>query len=139
MNIIINGDPIPQARPRFVRSRGIAYTPAQAGALSWMQQAKEQVKRKLAGALSMTCVFFFRRPKSHYGTGKNAGKLKDSAPEFCLLHKDVDNLVKFVMDNLNGLAYNDDSQIVTVLATKKWSDAASTQIIIKEIENAQEN
>ena len=31
-------------------------------------------------AVSLRCEFVFPRPLSHYGTGKNAGKLKDSAP-----------------------------------------------------------
>ena len=37
--------------------------------------------------------------------------LKDDAPLFMSQRKDLDNLVKFVLDSLNGAAYEDDAQV----------------------------
>jgi hypothetical protein len=37
--------------------------------------------------------------------------LKDDAPQFMTQRKDLDNLVKFVLDSLNGEAYEDDAQV----------------------------
>ena len=50
-------------------------------------------------AVSLRCEFVFPRPLSHYGTGKNAGKLKDSAPVHYTKTPDVDKLVRGVADS----------------------------------------
>ena len=82
--------------------------------------------------LRLVIVFFMPRPKSHYGTGKNAGKLKDSAPVNHTSKPDLDNLIKFVKDALNGKYWTDDSIISTVIATKVYSNEPKTRIIIKQ-------
>jgi len=64
-------------------------------------------------------VFVFARPKGHFGTGKNAGKLKPSAPEYCTDSKDVDNMEKFYFDAMNCVVYVDDRQIVKVKDKEK--------------------
>ena len=66
--------------------------------------------------------FYFSRPKGHYGTGKNAGKLKASAPEYHTKVPDSDNLTKFVCDSLNKVFWRDDSIIAALNVTKKYTD-----------------
>ena len=46
--------------------------------------------------------------------------LKDDAPFYKSSKADLDNLVKFVCDALNGIFYKDDSQIVSIYASKVW-------------------
>tara|TARA_X000000368_G_scaffold227221_1_gene179355 strand:+ start:5492 stop:5953 length:462 start_codon:yes stop_codon:yes gene_type:complete len=64
-------------------------------------------------AISVTPAFFFARPKSHYGSGKNAHKLKPSAPEHHTNRPDADKLIRGIGDAIQqaGLI-RDDSQIV---------------------------
>lgn len=62
------------------------------------------------GPVSVSVVIQIARPKGHYGTGKNAGKLKDNAPYWCLSKPDCDKVVRTVLDALTGVAYHDDSQ-----------------------------
>ena len=66
-------------------------------------------------------LFYFPRPKSHYGTGRNKDILKDNSPIWFTKRKDLDNLIKFVLDSLNGQAYFDDSQIVSIHAYKFYT------------------
>ena len=47
---------------------------------------------------------------------------------------DIDNLIKSVLDSLNGIAYKDDSQIVTVVAEKFYSDVPRLELEICERE-----
>ena len=74
-------------------------------------------------------IFFFARPKSHYGTGKNADKLKDSAPEHCTSssHGDIDKLCRSTLDGLavrsGGNVIRDDSQVVRLCAEKRYASA----------------
>jgi crossover junction endodeoxyribonuclease RusA len=72
----------------------------------------------LAGPLLLEATFRFPRPKHHYGTGRNAGKVKASAPTWVATRPDLDKLVRAVADALAGIAYQDDSQIAEHEAVK---------------------
>jgi len=140
VEIIIDGPPIAQQRPRFFRrgNRVGTYNPQHSEAGQWLLQAIPQIGEKLDGPLDLGCVFIFPRPKSHYGTGRNAGKLKASAPEHHIKTPDCDNLVKWVKDCLNGRAYDDDKQIVRIKALKRYVDGPEnhprSEIFLKPIE-----
>lgn len=45
---------------------------------------------------------------------------------------DMDNIVKVVADSLNGVAYHDDTQIVTVAAQKVYSSMDGVDITVEE-------
>jgi Holliday junction resolvase RusA-like endonuclease len=79
----------------------------------------------------LVAKFFLKRPKNHYGTGKNAGKLKSWALSACPTTKpDLDNLVKFIKDALNGIFWYDDSYVVEIQARKKYSESPRIEIEI---------
>jgi len=46
---------------------------------------------------------------------------------------DVDNLAKTFMDALNGMAYKDDSQIVTLIAEKRYAEEPYVFIEIQSV------
>ncbi len=66
----------------------------------------------LEGPLSVTFVFFRLRPKNHFGTGRNADKLKDWALIAPTGVPDVLKLARAAEDALSGVVYKDDAQIV---------------------------
>uniref|UniRef100_A0A6M3LIP7 Putative endodeoxyribonuclease n=1 Tax=viral metagenome TaxID=1070528 RepID=A0A6M3LIP7_9ZZZZ len=124
MKIIIPGKPIAKARPRFVR-RGkhvITFNPQETEEGKWLLSARGQIPKPIEGPIEMFCEFVFDRPKSHFGTEKNSDKLKPSAPYFHTNKIDVDNLLKFCNDCLNGEAYKDDCQIVELTGIKRWAN-----------------
>jgi Holliday junction resolvase RusA-like endonuclease len=45
----------------------------------------------------------------------------------------VDNLKKFVLDCLNGVAWKDDAQIVKIEAFKAYGETPRTEIVIREM------
>ena len=71
--------------------------------------------------LRVNIYFFFKRPKAHFRTGKDAGFLKDSAPKWHTNIPDVDNLVKFVCDSLNGIFWMGDKCICELKTSKQYS------------------
>ena len=90
----------------------------------------------LDGPVSVIVDFYLPRPKSHYGTGRNAGALKPSAPAEHLTMPDTDKLVRAVGDALTRLAWRDDSQIVAWLALKhsaKSSTPVGALITFQEV------
>ena len=76
----------------------------------------------LTGAISLVVVFTMPRPKGHYGTGKNASRLKDSAPAFVTVKPDIDKLSRAVLDALTGICWRDDAQVVEKTARKIYGE-----------------
>lgn len=73
------------------------------------------------GAVLVSMVFLLPRPKGHYGTGKNAGALKEWAKGLRPSAKpDVDKLSRTVLDALTGLLYADDARVTCLVAKKRW-------------------
>lgn len=56
-------------------------------------------------------LFYFPRPKGHYGSGKNANVLKEWAPVFHTTKPDFDKLERCVYDAMTHIVYSDDSII----------------------------
>lgn len=69
--------------------------------------------------------FWRRRPRSHFGTGRNADKIKPSAPLYPTSPPDIDKLTRAALDALTGVAWADDAQVVLVNAYKLYSSVAS--------------
>jgi Holliday junction resolvase RusA-like endonuclease len=131
ISITIPGKPIAKARPRFAR-RGkfvTTYSAQETEEGKFYMLAREQIKERLSGPITVLISLYFKRPRSHYGTGKNAGILKDSAPVWHIQKPDVDNAAKFILDVLNGLAWDDDKQIVGLNVFKVWGDCDQTIIM----------
>ena len=45
---------------------------------------------------------------------------------------DADNLAKAILDALNGVAYPDDAQIVTLTVRKRYGEADMVHVLIEE-------
>ena len=51
----------------------------------------------------------------------------------CTKKPDIDNITKIVLDALNKVAYQDDTQVVELVAIKRWSNESRLKVIIEEI------
>lgn len=71
-------------------------------------------------------VFFHHRPASHYGTGRNAGVLKASAPAWKSTAPDIDKLTRAILDALtDSRAIRDDARVARLLVEDRYADAAT--------------
>jgi len=66
----------------------------------------------LDGPLSVSMTFAFARPKGHFGTGRNADRLKPSAPPRPAGVPDLSKLVRSTEDALTGSVWADDARVV---------------------------
>ena len=138
ISVVVYGKPIAKERPRFARRGKFVktYNPQETeeGRFMINFHNSAKIEKPMTGPLDIECVFFFERPNNHYGTGRNKGELKDSAPKHHTKTPDVDNCLKFVFDSLNGYAWVDDAQIKQVMSSKHYTckGDARTLIYIRE-------
>lgn len=91
----------------------------------------------LTGALKVTMTFFRPRPRGHYGSGANAGRVKASAPAYPGTKPDALKLARGVEDALSHVVYADDAQIVDEYLFKRWGEPARVEVEIEEMEAVQ--
>ena len=80
------------------------------------------------GTVGVSIAFTFVRPKSHYNA---KGVLRAGAAT----HPgkgigDLDKLCRAAIDGLTGIIYVDDSQVVSLVATKAYGNTAESRISI---------
>jgi crossover junction endodeoxyribonuclease RusA len=105
----------------------------------WMQQvagtAREAYRGELlTGPVRLRVTFNLQRTKGHFGTGKNAGIVKASAPEHHTKKPDLTKLVRAIEDALTGIIWKDDSQVFFQQNIKRYTTRGSHTVI--EIEEA---
>lgn len=111
--LFISGNPVAQPRPRIARRGRIAtaYVPKSHPIHSYRQkiaEAAEEAGCFFEGAVNIHFEFVFARPQSHW----NKKGLTKKAPAFPS-KSDWDNCCKGAQDALNGIAFYDDSQVVS--------------------------
>ena len=105
------GKPQGKARPRFTRRENRAYTPKET---KFYEQQIAKAYRLAANGFT-----FGECPVEIWITAVFP-KAKTSKKDYPTLKPDIDNIQKAVFDGLNGIAYNDDKQILAAVAHKKF-------------------
>lgn len=135
VNLTIPGKPVGKGRPRFRRiGKGVmAYTPEttieyekRIRMLYLEEYGKENFEGK---TVSVEITAFFSPPKS---TPK---KQRINMLRGCIFPSkkpDADNIAKIVLDALNGVAYEDDSQVINLSVQKRYSEEARVFVHIEE-------
>lgn len=126
-----------KARPRFSSRSGTVYTPGRTK--SYERQIAEAYEAQqgpcFEGAVMVIIEAVFPIPKSWPLAKKveaMAGKLPPGKP-------DIDNILKVVLDGLNGIAYEDDKQVVLTQCKKVYADTtrpAGLQVHVFPMDNA---
>lgn len=117
--IVVNGEPAPQGSKRHVGNGRMIESSAKVAPWRANVTATASGPTALAGAVRLVAVFTLARPRSHYGTGRNAGTLKTSAPAYPATRPDVDKLLRSTLDGLSDAGvWEDDSRVVEVTTVK---------------------
>lgn len=143
----VTGVPIPQGSKnsfRHSRTGKVVVVESQHNKLqAWRSKIgyawKRQAGIKITGPVHVTLDFYMPRPQNHYGTGRNAGKLKDWAPKYCDKKPDGDKLVRAVLDALTiAGAIEDDARVVRYWVNKMYADepgAEGVSLIVCSMDN----
>jgi crossover junction endodeoxyribonuclease RusA len=127
ITVTVYGVPRPQGSMRLHRHPSTGATVARYAptVYEWRNLVTTAVRAAwpgsaLVGPVQCSLVFELPRPRGHYGTGRNVGALKPSAPLYPGVAPDLDKLVRCVFDAVSdaGTAWHDDSQVVRLVASK---------------------
>jgi Holliday junction resolvase RusA-like endonuclease len=116
--VVIPGDPVPQARPRFTIKKGkvIVYdTKAckawkRMAAYAMWQEAKEEGFEMATGPVEVHISAMFRAPQSK--------PKKAPVTHHTKRNGDIDNIAKIVLDAGNGVLWKDDAKVCHLYASK---------------------
>lgn len=124
----VPGNPVPKGRPRFSFKSGHAYTPRKTKIYEELiaKEYQKSIGEILPySPLKIDVIAVFEIPHSY------SKKKKESMIETgCTKRADIDNIVKSVLDALNGIAYIDDSCVVEIYGLKKWGTEPKTEVVI---------
>ncbi len=92
-----------------------------------------------SGAVAVVAIFYMPRPQGHYGTGRNAGQLRPSAPRWPTTKKaDTDKLGRLIGDALTAAGvWRDDCQVIHWQMTKLYATGTpSAHITVYDLEGS---
>lgn len=131
-SLIIPGPPKGKGRPRATR-QGHMYTPKDTAtneAIVRMEfRAKYPAWEPIAGPVRLTVHLVHAIPASW--TKK---KQMIACTLFPTVKPDLDNSTKLIMDALNGAAWKDDKQVVSLSVLKEYGQTPKTRVYIEELE-----
>lgn len=133
MEFMVDGDPIGKARPRFSHRTGTVYTPGRTMKYEKKIRAAfiaSDGKKLPSGCYASISVY------AYFGVPKSYSRKKRNECLDCVIRPakkpDIDNILKAVLDALNGFAYDDDRQVVSVTCRKFYAAHGCILIRIRE-------
>lgn len=130
MRFTVMGKPQGKARPRFNTHTGRTYTPSKTGAYERFIALcfKQAGGKKLTGAIEIKIECFYQIAKSYTKATKT---LMEKGEIQATIKPDLDNVAKAVMDGLNGIAFDDDKQVVSLKVSKRYDREARIEVEVR--------
>ena len=119
--VVVEGKIKGKARPRFNTKTGRAFTPGDTITYeNWIKCCyQEQDGKFIDGPVRARIEIYYKIPKSY--SKKRVQAIRDGL-EMPLKKPDSDNIAKIVLDSLNKIAFDDDSQVADLRVIKKWTE-----------------
>lgn len=128
----VKGEPKGKGRPRFTKN-GHVFTPDETKryetlvGLSYRNSARGY---KFTSPVRVTVKAYHKPPK-------RSKKVVDDMLNGRILptkKPDADNVAKIILDGLNHVAWDDDTQVVEMMVSKRYSEEPMVAVIVEEIE-----
>ncbi|MGH9088810.1 MAG: RusA family crossover junction endodeoxyribonuclease [Acidimicrobiales bacterium] len=140
--ILVVGTPAPQGSKRHVGNGVMVESSAKVK--PWRQDVKAAALDAIAeagwepatGPVSLNITFRLSRPRSHYGTGRNAGHIKSSAPVWVDKRPDLSKLVRSTEDALTEAGvWRDDARVARLVVRKVYAEVepVGAQIVVETL------
>lgn len=134
LRITVVGIPAPQGSKRGFYNQGtgrVQMVESSKKVKPWRQDVKAAAIQAMeavgwattAEPVELVITFLMPRPGYHYGTGRNAGVLKQTAPTWVSKKPDVSKLVRSTEDALTeAQVYRDDAQVARLVVDQVYAD-----------------
>lgn len=115
---------------------------------AWREDVREGARRAIValdgewcldGPFAVEFTFHRRRPKGHYGSGRNAGLVKASAPLHPATRPDALKLSRAVEDALTAIVWHDDAAIVDERLRKVWGVREGVAVEVRVLAQEQQS
>jgi len=129
----IPGKPVGKMRPRFTKVGGFVKAYTAEGTVNFESMVKMLAAHEmgarvpLTGPLVLSVVVYVAPPASM------SKKLRLEALDYRIWpckKPDLDNIVKSIMDGMNGVVYQDDSQIIEIRSYKRYDLTDRTAVVV---------
>ncbi len=132
ITFFVPGDPRGKGRPRFNRSTGAAYTDSETRAYerkiaAYYHKAAPGFRFPDTVFLGISVYAYFPIPKSASKADKASMELGKIFPS---RKPDIDNIIKAVLDGLNGVAYTDDARVSYISGAKRYNAEPGVAVYI---------
>ena len=132
---VVEGKPVGKGRPRASTRGGFVRMYTDAKTLTYEAAIKDEAAKAMGNAelfetamhLHVNC--YYQLPK------RWPKRLQQQALDgevFPNVKPDLDNVVKAVLDAMNGVVYRDDAQVVNLVATKRYATEPRVEVYIFE-------
>lgn len=128
---VVKGEPRGKGRPRFTKN-GHTYTDVKTkqyeSLVEWSYRMTSEYK--FTSPVRVVIMAHFKPPnksKKVVGDMLNGHILPTKKP-------DVDNIAKIILDGLNGIAWDDDTQVVELVVSKHYSEDPRVAVMIEELD-----
>ena len=129
-SFVIHTEPVGKGRPRFTRD-GHAYTPERTRRFEAAVRfaALDFMKRMGAGRIPAT-VPISVHVVACFGIPVSWPKRKKASAAEQIPRIDVDNILKAVLDGMNGILFEDDRQVVKAIAEKRYEEEGRVLVFV---------
>lgn len=121
--IVVEGKIKGKARPRFNTKTGRTFTPGDTVSYeNWVKMCyQNQDGRIRKGSIRARIIAYYSIPKSYSKKRVQSIRNRDEYP---VKKPDADNIAKIILDSLNKIAFDDDSQVIELTVLKRYTEAA---------------
>lgn len=104
---------------------------------SWRAELTEAMRAAAPPAppgapIAVRVTAYLRRPQGHYGSGRNAGTLRPTAPPYPAVKPDADKVLRAACDAGTGVWWRDDAHIVGVTVRKRYcADGEAERVVVR--------
>ena len=132
ISFTVPGDPRGKGRPKATSRGGHArvYTDAKTRAyedqIAMLTKAAMQGLEPLAGPVHVNVRVLFKPAPSASKRAREAMMAMEIMPT---KRPDLDNVVKAILDGMNGVAFKDDAQVCSMTAAKRYAETAGVDVV----------
>lgn len=133
---VVTGNPVGKGRPRATSRGGFVRMYTDAKTLGFEAAVADEARIAMSNfelfdtPMQLQLSAYYPIPKSW---SKKKRQLAIDGEIYPQVKPDLDNVMKAVLDALNGVVYADDSQVINLVATKRYSTDPRVEVYVHEV------